>query len=107
MLLIGWKEIANYLRSGLRTAQRWEAKGLPVIRPNKQRRGHVVAYTEHLDRWLKTVPPENSTIPNYAAEIQRSQELLTSLTKQRFEIVRRMEELRRHLASLPANHRKR
>ena len=105
MLLTGWKEIADYLRSGLRTTQRWEYKGLPVIRPNKGARGYVVAYTEHLDRWLKRSPPEN--FPNYEAEIQRTQELLSNLSKQRLQIRRRMDELRRQLASLRASHRKR
>ena len=106
MLLNGWKEIANYLRSGLRTTQRWESKGLPVIRPNKAGRGHVVAYTEHLDRWVKRSGPHPENFSNYEAEIERSQELLLNLSKQRIQIRRRMDELRQHLASLRANHRK-
>jgi hypothetical protein len=30
--LEGWKEIATYLRRGVRTVQRWERDGLPVRR---------------------------------------------------------------------------
>lgn len=52
MLLNGWKEIAVYLRSGVRTVQRWEALGLPVTRVRPGKRGAVVARTENLDSWL-------------------------------------------------------
>lgn len=33
-ILSGWKEIANYLRKGVRTVQRYERElGLPIRRP--------------------------------------------------------------------------
>jgi len=110
MLLTGWKEIANYLKSGTRTVQRWEKEGLPIIRPSPNNaRGHVVAYSEHLDRWLKQSRDDPSGLLNNETEIKikRTQELVLSLSKQRIEIRRRMDELRRELASLRDKHRKR
>ena len=47
-----WKEIANYLGKGVRTAQRWERDlGLPVLRPIGKPSGFVSASPAELDRW--------------------------------------------------------
>ena len=51
MLLTGWKEIAAYLRFGIRTVQRWERLGLPVIRVGSVR-GAVMAHSERLNTWV-------------------------------------------------------
>ncbi len=52
-LLNSWKEIASYLACDERTARRWEReRGLPVYRPPGDKRGHVYAYSDELDRWL-------------------------------------------------------
>ena len=51
MILRGWKEIAAHLGSGVRTAQRWQNEGLPVRRPTKGPRSHVIADSEDLDSW--------------------------------------------------------
>jgi hypothetical protein len=48
--LSGWKEIANHLHQGVRTAQRWEKQlGLPVHRIKAS--GPVVAFAEELNAW--------------------------------------------------------
>lgn len=52
MILNGWKQIARYVNSSVRTVQRWQSMGMPVIRPLPGSRGSVVAYSEHLDSWL-------------------------------------------------------
>ena len=52
MLLNGWKEIASYLKTSVRTVQRWERCGLPVVRPGDGLRGSVVAHSEQVDQWL-------------------------------------------------------
>ncbi len=52
MILNGWKEIASYLRSSVRTVQRWEKMGMPVIRPVEGSHGSVIAYSQQLDSWL-------------------------------------------------------
>jgi len=51
VLLTGWKEIAAYLRFGIRTVQRWERLGLPVIRVGGVR-GAVMAHSERLNTWV-------------------------------------------------------
>jgi hypothetical protein len=52
VILSGWKEIARYLNSGVRTSQRWETSGLPVRRPVHSKRSPVLAQSEDIDRWL-------------------------------------------------------
>jgi TolB-like protein/Flp pilus assembly protein TadD len=50
--LDSWKEIAGYLRRGVRTVQRWELEeGLPVHRLIHDKAGSVFAYTSELDVW--------------------------------------------------------
>lgn len=52
--LDSWKEIAAYLRRGVRTAQRWErVAGLPVRRVASER-GAVYAFRSELDAWWLT-----------------------------------------------------
>ena len=46
MILKGWKDIAKYLGTAVRTVQRWELLGLPIRRPTPGRRAAVVALTE-------------------------------------------------------------
>lgn len=53
MLLNGWKEIAGYLKCGVRTVQRWEQLGLPVMRVRPGDRGPVMAHSENVDSWIK------------------------------------------------------
>jgi Tol biopolymer transport system component len=53
--LDSWKEIATYLRKGVRTVQRWErTDGLPVRRLGQDRAGSVFAYKTELDAWWET-----------------------------------------------------
>lgn len=50
--LDSWKEIAAYLKRGVRTVQRWEhSSGLPVHRVDSDRPGAVFAYKQELDAW--------------------------------------------------------
>src|SRR6267142_3844204 len=53
--LDSWKEIAAYLKRGVRTVQRWErSNGLPVHRLEPDRQGSVFAYKPELDNWWAT-----------------------------------------------------
>lgn len=52
LILNGWKEIANYMRRGVRTVQRWESLGLPVHRPSNRLGASVIANASELDEWL-------------------------------------------------------
>ena len=50
--LRSWKEIAEYLKTSIRTAQRYEALGLPIHRIRGMRMGGVFALKPELDQWL-------------------------------------------------------
>src|SRR6478609_642348 len=53
--LDSWKEIAAYLKRGVRTVQRWESSsGLPVHRLELDRQGSVFAYKPELDAWWES-----------------------------------------------------
>jgi hypothetical protein len=50
--LDSWKEIAAFLRRGVRTVQRWElTEGLPVRRHRHMKRGSVCAVPAELADW--------------------------------------------------------
>ncbi len=103
MVVSGWKEIAGYLRCGVRTVQRWERRGLPVHRPIPGKRSHVVAYSEELDWWVRDhqarlAPPENSI--GYAKKLREQ------ARAGRAELRSRMSVLRQEIADLRAHQRK-
>lgn len=53
--LESWKEIAAYLRRGVRTVRRWEKEeGLPVHRHLHKKLGTVYAYKPEIDVWWST-----------------------------------------------------
>jgi TolB-like protein/tetratricopeptide (TPR) repeat protein len=53
-LLESWKEIAVYLKRGVRTVRRWEKdEGLPVHRHAHKKLGTVYAYRSELDAWRR------------------------------------------------------
>ena len=55
--LQSWKEIAAYLKRGVRTAQRWErCAGLPVRRPRPGDRSPVFAFPDEIDQWMHSRP---------------------------------------------------
>ena len=57
--LESWKEIAAYLRRGVRTVQRWEREeGLPVHRHLHDKLGTVYAYRSELDAWWNNRRPK-------------------------------------------------
>src|SRR6266699_7237426 len=70
--LNSWKEIANHFGKdlSLRTAQRWEAEGLPIYREGVK----VFAYAEELDAWQKNriVGPSPEFTQSLAGSQQRS-----------------------------------
>lgn len=52
-VLSGWKEIAEHLHTGVRTAQRWEQLGLPVRRVSPSSCSPVVAICDELELWTR------------------------------------------------------
>jgi len=72
MILNGWKEIAAYVRSSVRTVQRWEKAGMPVVRPLASSRGSVIAHSDQLDLWLRR--SDSGALPHapsFHAQIRR------------------------------------
>lgn len=49
-ILTCWKDIANFFGKGIRTVQRWEELGLPVYRPDHDRKT-IFAYPDELRAW--------------------------------------------------------
>jgi Tfp pilus assembly protein PilF len=56
--LDSWKEIAAYLKRGVRTAQRWERVAALPVRRVASERGAVFAFRSELDTWWRTQPAE-------------------------------------------------
>jgi len=53
-ILDSWKEIAAFLRRGVRTVQRWErTEGLPVRRHGHLKRGSVYAVRSEVELWIR------------------------------------------------------
>jgi hypothetical protein len=70
--LSSWKEIASYLRVGVRTAQMWEReRGLPVRRiPGP--RGRVLANVEELEAWKNSGREPAGDPPSQGPPAQRT-----------------------------------
>lgn len=80
MILNGWKQIASYVRSSVRTVQRWEKAGMPVVRPLPGSRGSVMAHAEHLDSWFgRPSGVEAVSAPPQALSITTRQDLHRNL----------------------------
>ena len=61
-VLTGCNQISKYLRTGVRTVQRWEILGLPVHRVGSGPRRLVIAFAEELDAWEKAAPARSSAV---------------------------------------------
>jgi hypothetical protein len=72
-VLSGWKEIATYLKRGVRTVQRWEHLGLPVHRPMAKDRSAVTALAHELDAWMAATPKRAATLEELQAEVAKLQ----------------------------------
>ena len=71
MLLNGWKEIASYLKTSVRTVQRWQLSGLPIVRPGNGIRGSVIAYSEQVDQWLLSRGKGRLRVPSNGIATER------------------------------------
>jgi len=79
VILNSWKEIAAYLKCGVRTAQRWqEDLHMPVMRIRAGKRGPVVAESQRLDEWMK----HRQTKLSSAEQINTATTLTTESMKQ-------------------------
>ena len=83
MFNTGWKEIAAYLKCGVRTAQRWQLEyHLPIASVRTKRKGLVMAESEGLDDWIRNRPLLKSK-PSLQAS-----PLFHGITRQAVEFVR-------------------
>jgi hypothetical protein len=108
--LNGWKEIANYLGKGVRTAQRYERNfRLPVRRPSGRSEGAVMATPAEIDAWLSTsttrqmltpVVPLESECQELRRNIARMTQLRGQLATARTELLASLSRLKQ--ASLQA-----
>jgi hypothetical protein len=105
MILSGWKQIAAYLGCGIRTAQRWEATGLPVHRPIPGRRSHVTVESEQLDFWVRDTELRRNGASDRLATVQRARELRKEIQQARQTLRLKMEALRKELAALRRHRR--
>jgi hypothetical protein len=73
-----WKEIAQYLGKGVRTAQRWEQEaGLPVRRQTGEGRGKVLAFPSEIDEWKLSATARNGDQSERTRLLARVEQLLT------------------------------
>jgi phage terminase Nu1 subunit (DNA packaging protein) len=105
MVVTGWKDIANYLRCGIRTVQRWEEGGMPIHRPLPGKRSHVVAYTEELDWWVRDHQPRHAVPDNVIVSIAKAQKLREEARSRRAELRTHMQALRHEIEGLRAKRR--
>ena len=100
MILTGWKQIAQHLGCGVRTAQRWQREGLPVKRITKSSRAPVIADSEQLNAWmLRDHVIRSARSPDLFASINRARELRTEARRTKEALHVTMAALRKELAS--------
>jgi hypothetical protein len=80
--LNGWKEIANYLGKGVRTAQRYERNfALPVRRPSGRSEGAVMATPAEIDAWLMGSTKREMLTPVAPRLTSESEEMTQNLER--------------------------
>lgn len=66
LVLNSWKDIADYLKCGVRTAQRWERDlDLPVYRPRPGKRGPVCAFPNEIRIWMRQKRTEHLELDHH------------------------------------------
>jgi hypothetical protein len=100
-VLSSWKEIAQFLGKGVRTAQRWERElGLPVHRPEQSNRYVVLADPDELRHWMKARGSQHG--PPHAAE-SRAADPITRTQALGEQLSRQMNSVQKQAASLRTN----
>lgn len=107
MILSGWKEIAEHLRCGVRTAQRWERFGLPVRRPVPERRSLVVADPDELDSWRHDNAFWRRKDWDVLAIVERARKLRAEVKQTRARLRSSMESLKKELTRIAAEQQRR
>lgn len=101
MMLSGWKEIAQYLRCSLRSAQRYQSIGLPIKRLHPGR-GPVVAYSEDIDAWVRGLLSRSKGARTTPTNVMRSRELRAQVERSTEKLRKMVEELMKTVESIQA-----
>jgi len=82
-ILSSWKDIAVYMGRGVRTVQRYEHLGLPVIRLNGHLQSSVMAFADEIDDWIRGTAMRSSApiMPIGVAEWERLSALVQRLKR--------------------------
>jgi len=107
MILNSWKEIAQHLQCGVRSAQRWEQLGLPIKRPFRGQRSAVVADSDELDSWRRDNAFWREKDFDMLADVQRARKLRAEAREARALLRSRMEALKQELAAIRKKRRRR
>ena len=91
----GWKQIAQYLDCGVRTAQRWCGEGLLVRPLNSGPRSPVFAYSEQIDLWIKDGDLRQLRAAEVLEVHRRSSELVSEVRHARNTLRKNMAQLRK------------
>lgn len=101
--LNGWKEIANYLGKGVRTAQRYERNfALPIRRPSGRLESAVMATRAEIDAWLSASTRRQMLTPVAPLECKcgEMRRNIARMTQLRAQIASARTELRTNLSRL-------
>lgn len=107
VILRGWKQIADHIGTGVRTAQRWEQQGLPVRRPTRGPRSHVIAASEELDSWVRKGPYWRTKRFDFLEVVERNEELRKELVAGLANLQSRMNALQKEVAALRSRRKRR
>ena len=108
-VLSGWKEVAKYLRSGVRTVQRYERElGLPIRRPAPKATVAVIATKAELDAWISASPiraalRRTEATPNNSGMLQEFRMQVKELHQLRHETAQLRQAVNASLALLRMN----
>jgi hypothetical protein len=102
VILTSWKEIAAYLKKGVRTVQRWELDfNLPVRRPSRNNRHAVIALSHEIDAWV-AVQARRGCSTSESVNSESLDQLLIEiegLRREREHLTREVEALRAQLSN--------
>lgn len=97
MVLSGWKDVAHYLNSAVRTVQRWEHYGLPISRPTPGGRGQIMAESHEIDHWLRDSTFRHDQRLSRSLNVERARELRAEVQRTRHTLHLKIEALKREV----------
>jgi len=93
-ILNGWKEVAGYLHSSVRSVQRWErVSNLPIRRVNGSRRSAIFAFPAELDTWLRHPSLKDGAGSDEFGLLAKTELLISESKRLRMELRQRRVEL--------------